>query len=200
MDGGICVNEYLLREHWLALAQDRPAQPTPLEKVKVDWGKTRAWGEGGYYARVFLNVAGREPQGTIAPADYERVRDELAEKLRSIRGPQGEDIGTRVFKPQEIYQQVNGIAPDLLVYFGDLYWRSVGSLGHPQVWTRDNDTGPDEANHAQHGIFIYHDPRRQQAGRELTGLQIMDIAPTVLQRFGLAIPPAIQGRAIRFEA
>ena len=29
-----------------------------------------AWGDGGYYGRLFLNVAGREPQGVIEPAQY----------------------------------------------------------------------------------------------------------------------------------
>src|SRR5207244_3368126 len=48
MDGGICVNEWLLREGWLTLAGERPAELQPLEKVKVDWSKTKAWGEGGY--------------------------------------------------------------------------------------------------------------------------------------------------------
>ena len=196
MEGGICVNEWLLREGWLALADDRPKRLTPLEKVEIDWARTKAWGEGGYYARVFLNVQGREPQGVIPPADYDRVRDDLARKLTDIRGPQGEALGTLVFKPQDIYQQVNGIAPDLIVYWGNLAWRSVGSLGHPQVWTFENDTGPDDANHAQDGILIYHNPRRNFEGRELHGLEIMDVAPTILRHFGLPIPADMQGRAI----
>ncbi len=198
MDGGICVNEWLIREGWLTLAQDHPNALTPIEKVKVDWARTRAWGEGGYYARIFMNVAEREPQGTIPAADYERVRDELAEAIRNLRGPNGEDIGTRVFKPQEVYRAVNGIAPDLIVYWGDLTWRSVGSLGHPQVWTFENDTGPDDANHAPEGMLIYHNPRTPLGGRQLTNLEIMDVASTVLQHFGLPIPASLQGRALTF--
>jgi len=196
MDGGICINEWLLRENWLTLSCDHPDGLTLLEKLPVDWSKTKAWGEGGYYARVFLNVEGREPQGVIPPDDYEEVRDELAERIKGIRGPGGEDIGTVVYKPQDIYRQVNGIAPDLIVYFGNLSWRSVGSLGHPEVWTFENDTGPDDANHAQDGIFIYYDPRRNLRGRELVGLEIMDFAPTVLHHFELPIPSDVQGRVL----
>ena len=29
----------------------------------VDWDRTRAWGEGGYYCRLSVNLAGREPRG-----------------------------------------------------------------------------------------------------------------------------------------
>jgi predicted AlkP superfamily phosphohydrolase/phosphomutase len=199
MEGGICINEWLLRQSWLTLAEDRPARQTSLDKVAIDWAQTRAWGEGGYYGRVFLNVAGREPQGVISQADYKDTRDELADKIRGIRGPDGEDIGTLVHKPETIYRTVNGIAPDLIVYFGNLRWRSVGSLGHSEVCTLENDTGPDDANHAQQGILIYYDPRRHLAGHQLTAVEIMDFAPTVLRYFGLPVPTDMQGKTIRFE-
>ena len=197
MDGGICVNEWLLREGWLVLEGERPQDMTPLNKIGINWSATKAWGEGGYYARIFLNVNEREPQGVIPMREYEQVRNELAEKIKGIRGPSGEDIGTRVYKPQEIYRYVRGIAPDLIVYWGDLSWRSVGSLGHEEVWTFENDTGPDDANHAQQGIFVYYDPKRNLKGRELSGLEIMDFAPTVLHHFDLPIPPDMQGRVIK---
>jgi predicted AlkP superfamily phosphohydrolase/phosphomutase len=145
---------------------------------------------------VFLNVRGREPEGVIPPSEYEAVRDELAAKLAAIPNHRGEAIGTRVFKPQDIYQQVNGIAPDLIVYFGNLLWRSVGSLGHGSIHTFDNDTGPDDCNHAQNGLFIWYDPRRPGGGRRVEGAQLMDIAPTVLRALGLAAPAQMQGRAL----
>jgi len=141
MDGGICVNEWLMANGYLALAE-KPASVTPLSKAKVDWSRTKAWGDGGYYARVFLNVAGREPEGTIAPSDYEKVRDELIIGLTTIPDEKGEEIGTRVFRPQELYKEVRGVAPDLMVYFGSLYWRSVGTVGGARIHTFENDTGP----------------------------------------------------------
>ncbi len=83
IDGGICVNEWLRREGYLTLKEE-PPEPMPLKPDMVDWSRTVAWGEGGYYCRLFLNVAGREPEGTVAPEDYERVRDELKAKLEAL--------------------------------------------------------------------------------------------------------------------
>jgi predicted AlkP superfamily phosphohydrolase/phosphomutase len=196
MDGGIAINEWLHREGLLVLADEAPTKMTPLERVKVDWSKTKAWSSGGYYARIFMNVQGREPNGLIAPADYERERDELARRLIAIPGPNGEDIGTKVFKPEEIYHAVNNVAPDLIVYFGDLAWRSVGSLGLDSIYTFENDTGPDDANHAQQGMFILYDPTRDMGGRRLQA-QIMDVAPTVLHYLGEPIPADMQGKIIQ---
>jgi predicted AlkP superfamily phosphohydrolase/phosphomutase len=194
MEGGICINEWLRREGYLTLKEE-PQEIVPLEKVEIDWGRTVAWGAGGYYGRLFLNVQGREPEGCIPAEDYERVRDEIAHKLTQITDEDGVNIGTLAYKPQDVYLQCRNIAPDLMVYFGNLDWRSVGSLGHGDIRTRENDIGPDDANHAQQGIFIMYDSRQSGRGR-IEGLQIMDVAPTVLDLLGQPIPGDMQGKAI----
>jgi ATP sulfurylase len=199
MDGGICINEWLRREGYLVLKDQLPRAResiVPLSKVEIDWPKTRAWGAGGYYGRVFLNVQGREAHGPISADDYAQVRDELAAKLEAITDPMGKSMPTRAFKPDEIYRQCNGIPPDLIVHFGDLSWRAVGSLGHNSIYTFENDIGPDDANHAQQGLFMLYDPR-QKLGRRVQGLHVMDIAPTVLDLFGMPVPSDMQGKAIK---
>ncbi len=196
MDGGICINEWLWQNGWLRFkTPPNGGGLTRFEDMDVDWANTRAWASGGYYGRVFLNVQGREPNGTIPPEQYEVMRDLLAAALKGIPDPNGQPINTQVFKPQDVYTQVNNIAPDLMVYFGDLHWRAVGSLGHGKHWTLENDTGPDYANHAVQGMFILNEPGKKGAGR-VDGHQLMDIAPTLLDRFGLAIPSEMQGKVI----
>lgn len=194
MDGGICINEWLMQEGYLTL-KSAPPKVAPLEKAEVDWEKTVAWGAGGYYGRLFLNVKGREAQGTIEPADYERVRSEIARKLEAITDENGKPIGTKALRPQDIYREVRGIPPDLIVYFGDLYWRSVGSVGHGKIHIFDNDTGPDDANHAENGMFILRGPSVRRS-RQLSGLQLMDCAPTALRLLGIDVPPDMHGKDI----
>ena len=80
MMGGLCFNDWLIQERYLTLA-DPVSAVTPMKEANVDWGRTVAWGDGGYYGRLFLNVKGREPQGILEPARYEEVRDELIAKL-----------------------------------------------------------------------------------------------------------------------
>lgn len=194
MEGGICVNEWLLREGYLAITSP-PDTLTPFGRCEVEWSKTRVWGDGGYYGRIFLNIEGREPQGIVRLDEVEALCDELTAKLEALTDPAGVNIGTRVFRPREIYRQCNGIPPDLIVYFGNLLWRSVGSLGHHAIHTFRNDTGPDDCNHAPSGILIRYDPADPEPGRNLQGLQLMDVAPTVLKHLDLPIPADMQGRA-----
>ncbi|HEY4811693.1 MAG TPA: alkaline phosphatase family protein [Solirubrobacteraceae bacterium] len=194
MQGAICINEWLIQEGYLVLEEQPPSELTPFGDVRVDWSKTRAWGEGGYYCRLCLNVAGREPQGVVAPDDCEQLLDELGDRLERLPGPNGEAIGTRAFRPQELWRERRGIPPDLVVYFGDLGWRSNGSLGHGRHWTYDNDSGPDDANHDRNGLCIISGPGVISEQRD--DLVIYDIAPTILAQAGLEVDEGMRGRGL----
>jgi predicted AlkP superfamily phosphohydrolase/phosphomutase len=193
IDGGICVNEWLRQEGYLALREE-PAEPTRLTPDLIDWSRTTAWGEGGYYCRLFLNVAGREPEGTVAPEDYERVRDELKSKLEALGDENGRAIGTVAHRPEELYEERNGIVPDLMVYFGDLYWRSIGQVGTGTVHVFENDTGPDDANHAHEGLYLLV-AEGVEAGRG-EERAIVDIAPTLLTLLGEPVPEEMEGTSL----
>jgi predicted AlkP superfamily phosphohydrolase/phosphomutase len=190
IDGGICVNEWLRQEGYLVLKEE-PAEPTPLRPDMVDWSRTTAWGEGGYYCRLSLNVEGREPEGTVALADYERVRDELKAKLEALPDDRGQAIGTIAHRPEELYEERNGIPPDLIVYFGDLFWRSVGQVGTGRIHVLENDTGPDDANHAPDGLYlIVGNGIAPGPGEERS---LLDVAPTLLSLLGERVPADMEG-------
>lgn len=194
MVGGICINEWLIQNGYLKLVQ-YPAESTPFNKLIVDWANTMVWGEGGYYGRIFINVKGREPRGIIAPQHYEHFRNELIRKLEDLRDEKGRNIHTRVFKPEEIYSECNGIPPDLIVYYGDLFWRSIGSVGTGTIWASENDTGPDDANHSQYGIFIMRNGKSQYGVRR-EGVTLYDVAPTILNYMGVKVPDDMEGKVL----
>src|SRR6266567_2233542 len=196
MVGGVCFNDWLVSNGYLAMTEPVTSQ-TPIAKAPIDWSRTVAWGDGGYYGRLFVNLKGREPQGIVEPGDYERVRDELTERLEKMTGPDGDLLGTKVFKPQEVYPEVRGVAPDLIVYFGDLEWRSVGTVGATTVgdaFTHENDTGPDGANHDRTGVFVMSGAPGQPTGR-VEGLNLVDVGPTILKMYGAEAPEGAVGRS-----
>ena len=196
MDGGICFNEWLMREGHLTLSTT-PTKPTPIARVPIDWSRTRAWGDGGYYGRLFMNVRGREPAGTIDPGDYERVRSDLIAGIEAIADPAGRNIGSKAYRPEDIYRRVTGVAPDLIVYFGDLDWRSVGAVGTGGIHTFENDTGPDEANHDWYGIFVLSTAGAPAPLRgALPDVSIYDVAPTLLHLLGQPVPEGLAGRPL----
>lgn len=197
MKGAFCINEWLIEQGDLVV-KEKPQSPVSLDEVEIDWSRSRAWGWGGYYARLFLNIEGREVQGIIPPEDYERERDALAERLLAVRGPEGEEWKTRILKPQEYFEETRGDYPDLMVYFDDLFWRSAGTLGHKTKYLLENDTGPDDAVHAQDGIYILYDP--QIPWKKRKDAHILDIAPTILHTMGIPVPDDLVGKIITGES
>ncbi len=192
MHGGIAVNEWLVRQGYLVL-REQPTEATPLAKLDVDWPRTIAWSEGGYYARVFLNIEGREPQGVVPPSEIEAWRDRLIAEMQALPGPDGEKLATRVHRPEELFRECRGVPPDLICYWDDLRWRSNGTVGGGQLYVQENDTGPDGANHAWSGVFISRDPLT--AGRGDVGeLRLLDVGPSLMAFAGLPTPHDAAGR------
>lgn len=186
MRGAVCINEWLRRHGWLVL-KDEPSEPTRLDPSMIDWGQTRAWGAGGYYARVFLNVAGREPQGIVQ--DRHGAARELAAALEA-----DPVLRAQAHHPEVLYGAANGFPPDLMVFFGDLDYRSLGTVGL-DVFVREDDRGPDGCNHDWDGIVIAAGPKIGARG-EVDTRSIHDVGPTVLDALGVPVPSRWRGTSL----
>lgn len=201
MEGGFCINEWLIDNGYLHL-KNVVKQVTPFTKLDVDWSKTKAFANGGYYGRLFLNIKGREPEGTVEPDEVELLLSEIKAKLSALKLPDGSAMNNTLYIPHEIYPTgCKNIPPDGILYFHDLYWRSIGSVGHGSWFIKHNDSGPDGANHSQYGVFlcvqkrngIFHYPEDFQFNPEREELLLYDVAPTILDGFGIMVPADMQG-------
>ena len=184
LHGCVHINEWLIQHGYLALKR-YPRELTPWSALEVDWSRTRAFGEGGYYSRVMLNIAGREPQGIVPASDASALCEELAERLRAQTGPDQRQLEQRVLRPEECYRAQNGLPPDLMVFWDDLNYRSSGAVGGATLFSPTNDTGPDACNHDWHGIFALAGPDVTARGA-LCAVHHEDIAVTVLSLLGHA--------------
>jgi predicted AlkP superfamily phosphohydrolase/phosphomutase len=193
MKGAFCINEWLIKEGYLTL-KNYPKEVTDINKCDVDWEKTKAWGWGGYYARIFFNVKGREEQGIIPPEKFEDVKNELRKKMLSITGPEGEKLENKVMYSEELYQNSIGSKPDIMVYFDNLYWRSAGTIGHNTLYLSENDTGPDDSVHWWDGMFMMYNKKNCVNGKRLNKLSIYDVAPIILDTMSIEVPKYMLGK------
>ena len=186
--GGFCINDWLIERGLLTLRSPARA-PRPFDESMVDWKRTLAWAWGGYHGRIFVNLQGREPEGQVSAAELDSFLDQLSQDLAAIPSPDGRPMGNRVlrFMSGDGDASAQGDYPDLMVYFGDLSWRALGSVGHDGLFTEGNDTGPDDANHDPMGVLIHRGPV-PWPGDEQQGLSILDVAPAILRWFGLQLP------------
>ncbi|HVF89485.1 MAG TPA: phosphodiesterase, partial [Blastocatellia bacterium] len=67
------------------------------------------------------------------------------------------------------------------------------------IYTFENDTGPDDANHDWHGIFIMRDGEGH-GSFEGHGMNLKDVAPTILSLMGEDVPGDMEGKVINRES
>jgi predicted AlkP superfamily phosphohydrolase/phosphomutase len=176
------INEWLVRHGYLVL-EHYPDALTPWSALQVDWSRTRAFGEGGYYGRIMLNITGREPRGCVPKELAPTLCAELKERLAGQTGPDGAPLSQRVLTPAECYRECNGLAPDLMVFWDDLNYRVSSAVGGHTLYSPTNDTGPDSCNHDWHGIFVASGPDVHARGAQPT-VAHADVAVTVLGLLG----------------
>ena len=145
----------------------------------VNWAKTRAYtsvrstGEG-----VNVNLAGREPDGVVDPGDFERVRDEVAERLEAFVDPRtGQKPIARIWRREEVFKgRFAQDAPDLLLEPAPLY-----SLTHARTAIEEADWL--SGDHRIEGVLVAAGPSVDTAGFPDTA-KLVDLAPTILAAVG----------------
>lgn len=194
MEGMFVLNEWLIDNGYLTL-KSMPKTPIAIEQCDVDWDKTTAWAWGGFYARLFVNVQGREPQGTVSPEEVDLFLEDLRDKLMQVKGPNGESLQHNIVRPRELYPDAIGDVPDLMIFWGDLYWKVAGTLGYGKHYIDQDDRGLDYGVHDWNGVFIKYNPLAPGGG-ERKDLDILDVTPSILHDFGQDVPNDMRGKII----
>jgi predicted AlkP superfamily phosphohydrolase/phosphomutase len=202
LDGELALNDWLIEQGDLVL-RARPDRPATVEECDVDWARTCAW--AGPDGAIYLNIAGREPQGTIPAAEAERAAEELTARLRALDSaepadppPNAADLqpAVEVYPPAALYTTVRSVAPDLLAVCTRPGWRPSALIGRGSPWVHTGAVPMDAACESSSGLFVIYDPHNLSDGRELTGATIYDIVPTLLALLGQPIPARLRGRAL----
>jgi len=165
----------------------------------VDWARTRAYRFPLYppFEGIVVNLVGRQPQGCVAPGEYEPLRDRILAALGAMREP-GSDlpIVARAFRREEIYtgEHLERL-PDIIVEL------QPGYTGGPDVW--GECVTPVAAGHLRRlsgahrmqGILIAAGPALRRAAT-IERATLADIAPTILYALGLPRPTTMDGRVL----
>jgi predicted AlkP superfamily phosphohydrolase/phosphomutase len=162
----------------------------------VDWSRTQAYGLG--INGLYLNLKGRERDGIIEPGEqYARLLDELSTKLEAIRDTNGKRVIVKVHRADKVYSgPATTLAPDLVIGYCRDYRASWATclgdmtkqilLDNDSAWSADHCADASEVP----GVIF------SNRSISVTKPTLVDIAPSVLRKFGLNIPPSMQGENI----
>jgi predicted AlkP superfamily phosphohydrolase/phosphomutase len=191
---GVDLNRWLEQEGYLVVDDERRGEDY---LAGVDWSKTRAFALG--LTGIFLNLQGKFSKGIVDPdVEAEKLRAEISEKLAALIDPKtGRRAFRRVYQSEKAYRgPYKSTAPDVIPGYESGYrvsWdaaigRTTTEVFHDNMkaWSGDHCVDPSVVpgilfcNRAVHG----------------DGPRLLDIAPTILNVFGVPVPDYMDGRAL----
>jgi predicted AlkP superfamily phosphohydrolase/phosphomutase len=193
---GVNLNTWLWQNGYLVLKEGKPSGSEWYQDV--DWERTRAYAVG--LGGIYLNVKDRMARGIVEQGEEERkLRKEIGAKLKGLRD-EAQDAAAvaEVYDTREIYEgPYVREAPDLFVGF-HVGWRAswncaVGKIDeeifddNTKSWSGDHCMNPPDVP----GIFFCNEKLAVK-----DRIHIQDIGPTVLDLFGVPVPPYCDGKPV----
>jgi len=189
---GVNLNSWLHQNGYLALKQGATSGDWFQD---VDWSRTRAYSLG--LNGIYLNTKGREGLGTVEPgAEAAQLRGQICEQLQGLVDPATSRVAiTRTFDAMKAYVgPYRGNAPDIIVGFGEGYRASWDSAQgrvtstvfeiNSKAWSGDHCIDPGLVPGVLFSNWKIEGERHA----------ITDVAPTLLDLFGLKIPVHMDGK------
>ncbi len=163
---------------------------------RVDWAKTKAYAVG--LGGIFINLAGREKDGSVPATQYDAVVADISAALLALRDGD-RPVVRAVYPGRAIYAGpfAQKYAPDLVVGFERGYrvsWQTtLGGGGRTTIednlfrWSGDHcSVDPSLVP----GILVSSLPL------QLNGAAVIDVAPTILDLVGVAVPEEWDGKSL----
>jgi predicted AlkP superfamily phosphohydrolase/phosphomutase len=160
----------------------------------IDWSRTKAFASVYYQEGIFINTAGRERFGIVAPSEVAEIKDQLELRLRSLTGPDGAKVVDEVFRSEDVFagEALEG-APDLIMFMRDHNYVPDDEVFHKSPFT--DHTSLPRGGHHPDGIIVAAGPG-VQAGAQLDA-SILDVTPTLLYMARLKVPEGLDGGVIK---
>lgn len=192
---GININSWLYINGYLSLKEGKKDSDEWFKDV--DWSGTKAYGLG--LGGIYINQKGRESKGIVNPGEEtQALKKEIIQKLSELKdGDNGQKTINKIFDRDELPQgPYLDNCPDFIVGYAEGYrvsWDSVtGKVNstiiedNTKAWSGDHCIDP----RIVPGVFF--------STHKITTStpSIVDIAPTVLELFGIAPPVYMDGQSL----
>lgn len=165
-----------------------------------DWSNSKACVlHAGVYGFLYINLKGRQPNGTVDPQEFERLRQEIRERLLKATCPDRDGREMKIFTDVFVTEDLYGCRRDEHPWMPDLLLAPADGLAvvkkirgtEPVRWVPFKRL---EGTHRLDGVFAAHGPAIKP-NLEMRA-HIADLAPTILAGLGEPVPKDMDGKVL----
>jgi predicted AlkP superfamily phosphohydrolase/phosphomutase len=208
-DHGFCaikqevqLSRYLVELGW-TVAAEKLQHP-----LSIDPAKSRAYCL--IPGRVYVNLAGREPQGTVPLDQYQQTREQLSADLMKLRDPAGQPVIRKVLMREDIYWSsgcdgISALSPEQVATADGTFGKAADLIAVPydgydlKLGLADNVVFK---RTELEGMHTYEDACLIARGIDLPddNLEIIMLARKILERMQLKVPANMDGSGNAFTS
>lgn len=167
----------------------------------IEWSQTQVF-TAPHGGTVFVNLQGRQPEGTVSPEDYDPLRERVREILLNLTDlTTGAPVVRAAHRREDVYHGPYAEqAADLLIEWNDEVLQDAlcyRAEEEPIIVQAPKSSGPGTSwtgTHRSEGVFIAYGPHIKRGA--VANASIYDIAPTILYLQDHLIPRDMDGKVL----
>lgn len=181
-----CRAPGLLGRAWRRLYREGLEKWNP--RLEAEESGTKAIAPSAEQRGIYVNDSERFQGGKVAPAERPKIAAELARKLSTLEDPDGDRLFEWVRPAHEVYSgPLAEAGPDLLFDAPEWECSAALSLFHLDCFQKEEIGG-----HEPEGVVLAIGENIKP--EELSGMNIVDVAPVLLHWAGEPVPAHMEGR------
>jgi predicted AlkP superfamily phosphohydrolase/phosphomutase len=166
---------------------------------RVNWRRTKAFScvHTPHFGQIYLNMEGKMRDGCVSEDERGELQESIIRELKNLpRSRTGDSPEIEVHLGEDLYNGPHlDEAPDIVFIMDGGRCEIDAKVGEGRLFAKGAPLSGWTGTHTRDGVFIAHGPLIEK-GYHVEKASIVDVAPTILQMFGIAPGDDMDGKVL----
>ena len=166
---------------------------------RVNWRRTKAFScvHTPHFGQIYLNMEGKMRDGCVSQDEREALMESIINNLENLpKSSTGDSPVIEIHRGEDLYIGPHlDEAPDIVFILDDGRCEIDAKVGEGRLFAKGAPLSGWTGTHTRDGVFIANGPLIKE-GLRVEKASIVDVAPTILQVFGITPGADMDGRIL----
>ena len=166
---------------------------------RVNWRRTKAFScvHTPHFGQIYLNMEGKMRDGCVSQNEREALLESIIKELENLPASStGYSPKIEIHRGEDLYNGPHlDEAPDIVFILNEGRCEIDAKVGEGRLFAEGAPLSGWTGTHTRDGVFIAYGPMIKE-GFRVEKASIVDVAPTILQMFGITPGADMDGRIL----